>query len=381
MTEAVTFALEATDGLARAGTATTPHGSFATPAFMVVGTRGAVRTLDASDLDDLDVAVVLANTYHLMLKPGAEVVAELGGLHRFTGWSGPMLTDSGGFQVFSLLDKPGPGAGRGRPGENVKLDDDGVTFKSTYDGSSHRLTAERAVAIQELLGADIQMALDVCASLPGTPIALRSAVERTLAWAARARAAHTRPDQALFGIVQGGTDPALRAESASRTAAIGFDGYAVGGLSVGESRAEMGPALAAATAELPTRQLRYLMGVGDPARLVDAVGLGIDIFDCVLPTRHGRHGTVLADGGQWNLKNARFTADDRPLDPACACSTCARWSRGYLRHLLTVQEPTAGRLVTIHNIAWLQGFVRSMGEAVRAGRFATFRDEVLRVWR
>jgi queuine tRNA-ribosyltransferase len=281
-----------------------------------------------------------------------------------------MLTDSGGFQVFSLLDKPG----------NVKLDDDGVTFKSTYDGSSHRLTAERAVAIQELLGADIQMALDVCAPLPGTSAALRSAVERTAAWAARARAAHTRPDQALFGIVQGGTDPALRAESASRTVAIGFDGYAVGGLSVGESRTEMGPALEAATAMLPTGQLRYLMGVGDPARLVDAVGLGIDIFDCVLPTRHGRHGTVLSDEGQWNLKNARFTADDRPLDPACGCSTCARWSRGYLRHLLTVQEPTAGRLVTIHNIAWLQRFVRSMGEAVRAGRFAAFRDEVLDVW-
>ena len=368
---AVTFALEATDGLARAGRATTPHGAFATPAFMVVGTRGAVRTLDASDLDELGVAVVLANTYHLMLKPGAEVVAELGGVHRFTGWSGPMLTDSGGFQVFSLLDKPG----------NVRLDDDGVTFKSTYDGSTHRLTAERAVAIQELLGADIQMVLDVCAPLPGKPAALRSAVERTVAWAARARAAHTRADQALFGIVQGGTDPALRAESAARTVAIGFDGYGVGGLSVGESRDEMGPALAAATGVLPADQLRYLMGVGDPARIVDAVGLGIDVFDCVLPTRHGRHGTVLTDGGNLNLRNARFIADDGPLDAACPCSTCARWSRGYLRHLLSVQEPTAGRLLTIHNISWLQRLVARLGDAVRTGGFAAVRDEVLAVWR
>ena len=371
MTAALAFTVEATDGLARAGTAVTPHGSFSTPCFMVVGTRGAVRMLDAADLEQLGVSVVLGNTYHLMLKPGSDAIERLGGLHRFTGWRGPMLTDSGGFQVFSLQDKPG----------NVRMDDDGVTFKSTYDGSRHRLTPERAVEIQQQLGADIQMALDVCTQLPSTPRALRLAVDRTAAWAARAKAAHTRADQALFGIVQGGVDAELRAESAARTVEVGFDGYAVGGLSVGESRAEMVPALAAATEALPSDRLRYLMGVGDPARLVDAVALGIDIFDCVLPTRHGRHGTALTDGGSVNVRNQRFVDDDRPIDPGCSCSTCARWSAAYLRHLFTVQEPTAGRLLTIHNIAWLQTFVRRMGEAIRAGAFSAFRAEALTAWR
>ncbi len=370
MAAAIGFTVEATEGLARAGRASTAHGEFATPCFMVVGTRGAVRTLDAVDLERLGVSVVLGNTYHLMLKPGADVIERLGGLHRFVGWTGPMLTDSGGFQVFSLQDKPG----------NVRMDDDGVTFKSTYDGSRHRLTPERAVAVQEQLGADIQMALDVCMRLPSTPRSLRVAVDRTAAWAARAKEAKRRSGQALFGIVQGGTDVDLRAESAARTVEIGFDGYAVGGLSVGESRAEMLPALEAATGALPTGQLRYLMGVGDPARLVDAVALGIDMFDCVLPTRHGRHGTALTDAGSVNVRNLRYATDDRPIDPGCTCSTCARWSAAYLRHLFTVQEPTAGRLLTIHNIAWLLRFVREMGDAIRDGSFAAFRSKALATW-
>ncbi len=299
----VEITIDAVDGGARVGRVCTPTGHVvATPCFMPVGTRGAIRGLDSDDLAALGVEMVLANTYHLMLKPGADVVEAAGGLHRFTGWDGPMLTDSGGFQVFSL-----------RP----KVDDAGVTFRSAYDGSTHRLTPESAVRIQEQLGADIQMVLDVCPPLPSPPSVVRTAVDRTAAWAARAKGAHRRNDQALFGIVQGGVDEALRTESAKRTVAIGFDGYAIGGLSVGERRDEMVPALRAAVDELPADRVRYLMGVGDPAGLVEAVAAGVDLFDCVLPTRHGRHGTVLTDAGRLNLRNARFTADDSPLDPAC----------------------------------------------------------------
>ncbi len=270
--------VEAVDGAARTATVHTARGPFRTPCFMPVGTRGAVKLLDAADLDALSPQVVLANTYHLMLRPGAGVVADLGGLHRFTGWDGLMLTDSGGFQVFSL----GPA-----------VDDDGVTFASTYDGSRHRFTPEVAVAAQEAIGADIQMALDVCCGLPAPEPVVQLATERTIAWAARARAAHSRPDQSLFGIVQGGTSTSRRADCAARLAAMGFDGYAIGGLSVGEPLDEALPALAAAVAHLPTDRPRYLMGVGDPVSMVEAVALGVDMFDCVLPTRLARHGTAL----------------------------------------------------------------------------------------
>jgi queuine tRNA-ribosyltransferase len=371
VTPAIAFTIDATDGGARAGHATTASGrSFVTPCFMPVGTRGAVKGVDADDLVAVGAEVVLANTYHLMLKPGAAAIEALGGLHRFTGWGGPMLTDSGGFQVFSL------------PEGTVKVDDDGVTFRSTYDGSAHRLTPERAVAVQAQIGADIQMVLDVCPPLPSAPAVIRQAVERTAAWAARARAASAaqRSTQAQFGIVQGGIDEELRRESAQRTMALGFEGYGVGGLSVGETRAEMDAPLRAALAELPGDRVRYLMGVGDPARMVDAVGAGIDLFDCVLPTRHARHGTMLTTAGRLNLRNARFLADDGPLDPTCGCRVCARWSRGYLRHLLTVQEPTGARLLTVHNLAWLLGFVRDMRAAIVAGRFAGFRADTLAVW-
>jgi len=358
--------VEATDGAARAGTVTTARGRFTTPCFMPVATRGAIRHLSAVDLERLGFEVVLANTYHLSLRPGEDVVAALGGLHGFMDWSGHVLTDSGGYQIFSL---------------SPKVDDEGATFKSTYDGSTVHFSPERAVAVQEALGADIQMVLDVCPPLPSPPEVVRAAVERTARWAARARAAHRRvDDQALFGIVQGGVDPALRAESARRTVALDFDGYGIGGLSVGETLDELLPALEAATAELPVDQPRYLMGVGDPVSIVEGVARGVDLFDCVLPTRLGRHGTVLTSAGRLNLRNARFATDDGPLDPACACEVCARHSRAYLRHLRLTDEPTGPRLLTLHNLAWLRALVLRTGEAVRAGRLDDLRAEVGAAW-
>jgi queuine tRNA-ribosyltransferase len=353
------------DGPARAGVAHTARGSYRTPCFMPVGTRGAIKYLSAADYESLGAEIVLGNTYHLMLRPGAETVAALGGLGKFAGWNGLTLTDSGGFQVFSL---------------DPKVDDDGVTFTSTYDGSSHRFTPEIAVDTQELLGADIQMVLDVCPPLPSPPDVIRLAVERTATWAARAKAAHRRDDQALFGIVQGGVSEALRAESAQRTVALDFDGYGIGGLSVGESRGEMLPALAAAIAHLPADRPRYLMGVGDPASLIEAVDLGVDQFDCVMQTRIGRHGTALTGSGKLHIKNAKHAISDEPLDADCACEVCARHSRGYLRHLFQVGEPTASRLLSIHNVSWTLQLMAKMRAAIEAGTFGNLRGEVLAVW-
>ncbi|MEZ5208387.1 MAG: tRNA guanosine(34) transglycosylase Tgt [Acidimicrobiales bacterium] len=366
----VSVTVEATDGAARATTITTPRGTIATPAFMPVGTRAAVRALGTDDLDLLGPQVVLANTYHLMLRPGADVVADLGGLHRMMDWSGHLLTDSGGYQVFSL----GP-----------KVDDEGVQFRSTYDGSTHQLTPETAVDIQALLGADIQMVLDVCPPLPSPTAVVQAAVDRTAAWAERARRAMDErrsegSTQALFGIVQGGVDEALRRQAAERTVAIGFDGYGIGGLSVGESRAEMLPALAAATAVLPVEQPRYLMGVGDPLGMLEAIARGVDLFDCVLPTRLARHGTLLTGAGRVNLRNARWARDDGPLDATCGCPVCARWSRGYLRHLLLVAEPTAARHLTVHNVWWLLRLVESARAAVFAGTVDDLIREVRASW-
>jgi queuine tRNA-ribosyltransferase len=354
-----------TDRRARAGVLRTPRGSVDTPCFMPVGTRGAVRTLGAADLEELGVSVVLANTYHLMLRPGAETVAALGGLHRFVGWDRHLLTDSGGYQVFSL-----------RPA----VDDDGVTFRSTYDGSIHRLTPETAVAVQERLGADIQMALDVCPPLPSPPEVIRQAFERTAAWAARARHAHRREGQALFGIVQGGSDPELRAESAERTCSLEFDGYGIGGLSVGEPRHQMLPALAAATTGLPADRPRYLMGVGDPVSVAEAVALGVDMFDCVLPTRLGRHGTALTGAGRLHLRGAALADDGGPLDAACPCPVCRRHSRAYLRHLFTVGEPGAGRLLTAHNLSWMMSLMKRLRGAVADGTLDVVRAELSAVW-
>ncbi|MBV8159538.1 MAG: tRNA guanosine(34) transglycosylase Tgt [Acidimicrobiia bacterium] len=357
--------IDAADGDARAGRVTTARGVFRTPCFMPVGTRGAVRTLSSADLEDLGVEVVLANTYHLMLRPGADVVRGRGGLHGLMAWDRHVLTDSGGYQVFSLA---------------PEVDDDGVTFRSVYDGSTHRLTPEDAVAVQEQLGADIQMVLDVCPPLPSSPEVLRTAVERTADWAARARRAHRREGQALFGIVQGGVDGILRGESARRTVDIGFEGYGIGGLSVGESRPEMLAALEACLAELPPDRPRYLMGVGDPVGLVEAVARGVDLFDCVLPTRLARHGTVLTAGGRLSLRSAACRDDGSPLDPSCRCPVCRRWSRAYLRHLQMVGDPGAARLVTLHNVSWTLALVDRLRCAVVAGTTATLRAEVADIW-
>ena len=366
----MTLSIEVTHraGAARAGVIRTARGEILTPCFMPVGTRGAVRTLSSVDLEDLGAQIILGNTYHLMLKPGAERIERLGGLNRFADWNGHLLTDSGGFQIFSL-----------DPGGNVVLDDDGVTFRSTYDGGTHRLTPASAVEIQTQLGSDIQMVLDVCAALPSPPDALRLAVERTAAWAAIAREEflrRDRPELNQFGIVQGGTDSALRAESAQRTVAVGFDGYAVGGLSVGESREQMLSTLAHTLAHLPHDQPRYLMGLGDPIGMLEAIALGIDLFDCVLPTRFGRHGTILSRDGRYNLKRAENADDGGPLDESCACPVCSRWSRAYLRHLLVVDEPTAPRLLTLHNVWWTLRLVEEVREAIVAGSLDAVRSRL-----
>lgn len=366
----LSFDETASSDRARTGVVRTSRGEFRTPCFMPVGTRATVRALSSVDLERLGIEVMLANTYHLMLRPGTDVVADLGGLHDFMAWSGHVLTDSGGFQVFSL---------------EPKVDDEGVTFQSIYDGTSHQLTPELAVAYQHALGGDIQMVLDVCPPLPSADAVVRAAVERTAAWAARAKTAMqplraAGSNQALFGIVQGGVDPMLRKESARRTVELAFDGYGIGGLSVGEHRDEMLEALDAVTAELPPDQPRYLMGVGDPVGIVEAIALGVDMFDCVLPTRLARHGTILTDAGRLNLRNARYTRDPEPLDPRCPCEVCRGWSRAYLRHLLRAQEPTAARLLTIHNVAWLTRLVGRAREAVTAGTLGALRAEVGSAW-
>ena len=361
----VEFTVEATDGAARAGTATTARSTYTTPLFMPVGTKAAIKYLSAADYERLGAQIVLGNTYHLMLRPGSDLIEKFGGLGRFAGWDGLTLTDSGGFQVFSL---------------DPKVDDDGVTFKSTYDGSTLRFTPEQAVHVQQQLGADIMMVLDQCPPLPSPPEVVRTAVERTAAWAQRAKDCHTRDDQALFGIVQGGVSTSMRSESAQRTVEIGFDGYAIGGLSVGESREEMLPALVAAIEHLPTDRPRYLMGVGDPASLVESVALGVDQFDCVMQTRLGRHGTAFTSTGRFQAKAARNAELDEPLDPECPCEVCARHSRGYIRHLLQVGEPTASRLLSIHNIAWTMDLMNQMRVAIGEGTFDALRRRVLDVW-
>ena len=365
----LSFTETARCGAARTGVVRTPRAEFITPTFMPVGTRGAVRTLTSADLEDLGADVVLANTYHLMLRPGAELIAERGGLHRFMDWSGHILTDSGGYQVMSLT---------------PKIDDEGATFRSTYDGSTHRLTPERAVEIQAQLGSDIAMVLDVCPPLPSPRPVVEDAVDRTAAWAARARAAHRSvapPAQAQFGIIQGGVDVDLRRRSTARTTEIGFEGYAIGGLSVGEERSERLEPLAVTAEALPADRPRYLMGVGDPVSIIEAVGTGVDMFDCVLPTRLARHGTALTSEGRMNLTNARFARDDGPLDPALEGDPAGRWSRAYLRHLLMVGETAATRILTLHNLAWLFELMRATRRAIAEDRFEAHAAAVRSVWR
>ncbi len=361
----VTVRIDAVDGAARATTAATARGEYATPCFMPVGTRGPVKYLSPADYERLGARIVLGNTYHLMLRPGADLIAGFGGLGRFTGWDGLTLTDSGGYQVFSL---------------DPAVDDDGVTFRSTYDGSMIRFTPESAVATQEAIGADIQMVLDVCPPLPSAEPVVRSAVDRTAAWAERARKTHRLDGQSLFGIVQGGVDPIMRAESARRVVELDFDGYGIGGLSVGETRSEMLPALAAVLEHLPADRPRYLMGVGDPASLVEAIGLGVDQFDCVMQTRLGRHGNALTSRGRVSVKALSNADRDEPLDPECGCEVCARHSLGYLRHLVQVREPSAGRLISLHNLAWTFDLMARSRRAIVEGRFDSLRSTVLSVW-
>lgn len=358
---AVTWAPDAINGSARAGTLSTPHGVVRTPAFMPVGTRAAVKAVDTDDLLATGAEIVLANTYHLMLRPGAELIADLGGLHGFMSWDRPILTDSGGFQIFSL---------------EPTITEEGAVFRSIYDGATVELTPEEAVRTQELLGPDIAMVLDVCVGLPSPREVVEREMRRTLRWAERCLEAHRRPDQSLFGIVQGGADLELRSESARATAALDFDGIAIGGLSVGEPPAERNAALEAAVAELPDNRPRYVMGLGDTEGLLDAIARGADMFDCVLPTRLARHGKALTRTGDFNINRVEFTNDQTPLDEECRCLTCRVYTRAYLRHLVRMSELGAHRLLTIHNLTYLLDLVAGARRAIGEGDFPAYVAEV-----
>ena len=355
---AVTYRCLAADGSARKGRLTTPHGVVDTPAFMPVGTRASVRTLDSHDLRSVGTRMVLANTYHLMLRPGTGPIAALGGLHAFMGWDGPILTDSGGYQAFSL---------------EASVTEEGFGFRSVYDGSPVFLTPEDAVHLQEELGADIAMVLDVCIGLPAPRAEVVEAMERTLRWAERSMDAHRRTDQALFGIVQGGADPDLRLESARRTAELGMAGYGIGGLSVGEDLGRRNEAVEAAVAGLPPDVPRYFMGLGDAEGMLEAVARGVDLFDCVWPTRLARHGKVITDRGDYNIRLARFVEDQGPLDPACSCLTCRTYPRAYLRHLAVTGEMSLPRLLSIHNLVATHRILSDARSAIDTGTFDDFR--------
>jgi queuine tRNA-ribosyltransferase len=348
---------------ARLGRIETAHGAVPTPIFAPVGTQATVKALDPRDLGELGAELILANTYHLYLRPGADIVAELGGLHGFMGWDGPILTDSGGFQVFSLA-------------ENRRLSDDGVQFRSHVDGSQHFFTPETAVHIQEQLGADIIMCLDECAE-PSDRAYNEEALIRTHTWALRCREAQRRNDQALFGIVQGGVFPDLRQQSAEYLVQLGFPGYAIGGLSVGETKEQMHSMLDITVPALPEDRPRYLMGVGAPEDLFEGVARGIDLFDCVLPTRLARNAALFTRAGRINIRNAKHKRDSSPIEVRCQCFTCQRFSRAYLHHLFRVGELLAFRLATIHNVHFLLEIMSDIRAALAAGRFAGFKDDFL----
>ena len=353
------FQLEGSSGRARAGRFSTPHGELETPVFAPVGTQASVKAISPAQLDELGASLVLANTYHLYLRPGDELVAELGGLHQFMQWPKPILTDSGGFQVFSLAARR-------------KVDADGVTFRSHLDGATHRFTPEKVMAIQENLGADIIMALDECAD-PHDEAYSKLALARTHAWAQQCLEAKRRKDQALFGIVQGGIFPELRQQSAEFIASLGFEGHAIGGLSVGESKEDLLRVLEIVDASLPEDKPRYLMGVGTPADLVEGVRRGVDLFDCVLPTRLGRNNAVfLRTGERLNLKNVEFSRDSAPIDESCGCYTCRTFSRAYLRHLIQAKEMLAATLLSIHNVHTLVQLARDLRAAVLRDEFETY---------
>ncbi len=342
----------------------TPHGVVETPIFMPVGTQATVKGLTPDQIRDTGTSMILANTYHLALRPGEAVVSALGGLHAFMDWNGPILTDSGGFQVFSMA-------------ERTKLTESGVAFRSHLDGSLLDLTPERAVQIQQDLGADVAMCLDHCPALPAEKATIAEAVGRTLRWARRCKEAHDRPAQALFGIVQGGSHEDLRTECSEGLVELDFDGYAIGGVSVGESREEVRKALEVSTRRLPTDKARYLMGVGRPQDILNAVAAGIDMFDCVLPTRNGRNATCLTASGPVKLRNAAHKLDPAPIEEGCDCLACRRFSRAYLRHLFLAKEMLGPILASIHNVAYLQRLMRRIRAAINEGRFVQFKTELL----
>jgi queuine tRNA-ribosyltransferase len=348
---------------ARAGVLHTPHGDIPTPVFAPVGTQATVKTLTPTDLHELGATLVLSNTYHLYLRPGPELIADFGGLHHFMQWDGPLLTDSGGFQVFSLAGLR-------------KIDEDGVTFRSHLNGSEHRFTPERVIAIQEQLGADIIMAFDECPP-PGDYDYNAQALERTHRWAERCRQAQRRSDQALYGIAQGGIFPDLRAHSAEFLTGLDFPGYAIGGLSVGETKAQMHEMLEVLHPILPRTKPRYLMGVGSPEDLFECVARGMDQFDCVLPTRIARNGAVFTHQGRINLRNARFAADKNPIEPDCHCYTCRTFSLAYLRHLLIAKETLALRLTTLHNLHFMLELMRRIRQSILEETFADYKESFL----
>lgn len=365
MTEPFTFEITAKDErtLGRNGRFHTPHGTLETPLFAPVGTQATVKAMRPSDLKEVGATLVLSNTYHLYLRPGDELVRDMGGLHQFMQWHGPILTDSGGFQVFSLSD-------------TRKIDSDGVTFKSHLDGSSHRFTPERSIQIQENLGADIIMAFDECPP-PNDYDYVKHSLTRTHPWLLRCIEAKTRTDQALFGIVQGGIFPDLREESAKFMTELDLPGYAIGGLAVGESKAEMHQTLDATMPFMPENKPRYLMGVGAPEDLVNAVMRGVDLFDCVLPTRLARHGSAFVVGGRLNLRNAKFERDEAPISANCTCYTCQTFTRAYLRHLVKANEILAHMLISTHNIHFLITLMADLREAIRKGTLSQFGADFL----
>jgi len=361
----VSFRVVANDGAARAGVLDTSRGEIRTPAFMPVGTKGTVKSLHPDEVSALGADVVLANTYHLHFRPGEELVEELGGVHAFSGWAGPILTDSGGFQVFSLRHTI------------TALDDDGVTFRSVYDGADARFTPEGVAEIQRRLGADIAMCLDVCVPAGAPDAELQRAVDTTTRWARRQVDAPRAVGQLRFGITQGATDPELRRRSIDEIAALPFDGFALGGLAVGESRREMLDCVEWAAPALPTTHPRYFMGIGDPEGVLEVIARGVDMFDCVLPTRTARTGSALTWSGRLNLRNAAHRADPRPLDEDCDCPACERFSRAYIRHLVTQRELLGLRLLSLHNLRFVLDLTARARAAIEQGAFSSFRNEAL----
>jgi queuine tRNA-ribosyltransferase len=354
------FEVTATDGAARAGILRTAHGDVQTPAFMPVGTKGTVKSLDPQELRTVGSQIILGNSYHLHFRPGDDVIAELGGLHAFSGWDGPLLTDSGGFQVFSLRDTL------------IEVDDEGVTFRSVYDGSPERFSPEVAARIQRNLGSDIAMCLDICPPAGVPPAELEEAVRLTTLWAGRQREAERARGQLLFGIAQGAADPELRRRSIDEISALDFDGHALGGLAVGESREEMFEATGWSAPLLPPAKPRYFMGIGDAEGILRVIGAGIDMFDCVLPTRTARTGSALTATGRLNLHNARFARDPRPLEEGCGCPACTRFSRAYVRHLVNQEELLGHRLLSLHNLHFLLELTAGARAAIERGELAAF---------